>query len=270
MSDDDTPDPSARLTRNEIEVPGSPEEVWAAIATGPGHAAWVFPADIEPQEGGAMVIHRRPYGEDADATVTAWTPPQRFEYEEPIGPDAKPLTNEFLVQARGGGHCVVRVVCGFRHDGEDWEELVEGAGDGWRMSLVVLRAYLTHFGGQPVAHLDASVSLGRPAAERDRASAVLFEALGLTGLAPGDSFRTPAGVPDLAGTIEHRSPGYVLVRAVEPGPALYAISCFPMADGAPLSANLLGRLYRTPGDVARREQAIWRAWLADLSSTFEQ
>lgn len=270
MSDDDRTDPSARLARNEIDVPGSPEEVWAAIATGPGHAAWVFPADIEPEEGGAMVIHRRPYGEDTNATVTAWTPPERFEYEEPIGPDAKPLTTEFLVQAKGGGHCAVRVVCGFRDHGEDWEELVEGAGEGWRMSLTVLRAYLTHFAGQPATQLDASVSLGLPATERARASTTLFDALGLAGLAAGDAFRTRTDAPALTGTIEHASAGYLLLHAVAPRPGLYAISCFPMADGAPLSANLLGRLYDTPAAIAQREQAIWRDWLADLSSTFEQ
>ncbi|MFD2077593.1 Uncharacterized conserved protein YndB, AHSA1/START domain [Actinopolymorpha cephalotaxi] len=270
MSDDDRIDPSARFASNEIEVPGTPEEVWEAIATGPGHAAWIFPADIEPEDGGAMVIRRHPYGEDVDATVTAWTPPERFEYDEPIGVDAKPLTTEILVQAKDGGHCVVRVVCGFRDHGEDWEDLVEGAGEGWRMSLTVLRAYLTHFAGQRAVQLDASAPLRVPEPERRQSSAVLFDVLGLSGLAAGEDFRTPAGTPALEGTVEHLDPGYVLLRVTQPYAALYAISCFPMADGAPLSANVMARLYGTPSDVARREQAIWRAWLADLSSIFEQ
>lgn len=264
MREAEAPDPSARLRKNEIEVPGTPEEVWRAIATGPGHAAWLLPADIEPGEGGAMVIHREPYSADANATVTVWEPPHRFAYEEPIGPDAKPMATEFLVEAKGGGHCVVRVVSGFHHDGEGWEDLVEGAGEGWRMSLTVLRAYLTHFPGQPAANLDAIVDLGRPASERARASTVLFDSLGLTGLVAGDPFRTPAGAPSLAGTVEHIGEGYVLLRTVEPYPALYAISCFPMADGAPLSANVLARLYRTPTEVAVREQANWQTWLVGI------
>ena len=270
----DHTDPTARLTRHEVEVPGTPDEVWQAIATGEGHAAWLFPADIEPSEGGAMTIHREPYGDNANATVTAWEPPHRFAFEEPIptpdGSSTPPLTTEFLVEAKDGGSCVVRVVNGFYRDGEDWEDLVEGAGEGWRMSLTVLRTYLTHFAGQHATNLDVLVELGRPASERARASAVLMHRLGLSGLIAGDPFRTPAGAPDLAGTVEHISPGYVLLRAVEPYPALYAISCFPMADGAPLSVNLLARLYGTLADSAEREQANWKSWLLDARPSFDQ
>jgi hypothetical protein len=266
----DEPDPTARLRESGIEVPGTPEEIWRAIATGPGHVAWLFPADIEPGEGGAMLIHREPYGAEQSATVTAWEPPHRFAFEEPIGPAAKPLTTEFLVAATGGGSCVVRVVCGFHHDGEGWEDLIEGAAEGWRMSLIVLRAYLTHFAGRPAAGLDVLVDLGVPASARARASAVLLELLGLTGRTAGDPFRTPAGVPRLAGTIEHVSEGYVLLRADEPYPALYAISCFPMAEGAPLSANLLARLYGTPAGVAERERTNWRTWLVANRRSFDQ
>lgn len=266
MSDD----PTARLRTNRIEVPGTPEEVWRAIATGPGHAAWLFPADIDPGEGGAMVIHREPYGDAANATVTAWEPPHRFGYQEPIGPDATPLTTEFLVEAQSGGSCVVRVVSGFRHDGEGWEDLVDGAGEGWRMSLTVLRAYLAHFAGQPSSNVDVVVDLARPATERARASAVVMDRLGLTGLGAGAAFRTPTGVPELAGTVEHVSEGYALLRAVEPYPALYAISCFPMADGAPLSANLLARLYGAPTVIAEREHVKWQTWLVDVRRSFDQ
>lgn len=50
MSGDMSGDPTARLRTHQIEVPGTPEEVWRAIATGPGNAAWLFPADIDPGE----------------------------------------------------------------------------------------------------------------------------------------------------------------------------------------------------------------------------
>jgi uncharacterized protein YndB with AHSA1/START domain len=263
-------DPATRSRANEIEVPGTPDEVWRAIATGPGHAAWLFPADIDPHEGGAMVIHREPYGAAANATVTAWEPPHRFGYQEPIGPGAPPLTTEFLVQAKSGGGCVVRVVTGFHDEGEGWEDLVEGANEGWRMSLAVLRAYLTHFAGERASNLDVIVDLGRPATDRTRTSAVLMELLGLAGLATGAAFRTPAGVPDLAGTVEHVSEGYALLRAVGPTPGLYAISCFPMAPGAALSANLLARLYGTPPALAERERATWQTWLVYIRQSFDQ
>ncbi len=263
-------DPTARLRTNQIEVPGTPDEVWRAIATGPGHAAWLFPANIDPREGGGMVIHREPYGDTANATVTVWDPPHRFGYREPIGPDAKPLTTEFLVQAKSDGSCVVRVISGFYHDGEGWEDLVDGAGEGWWMSLTVLRAYLTHFAGRPASKLDVIVDLSRPATDRAATFAILKERLGLSGPAVGASFRAPAGAPDMAGTVEHVSEGYMLLRAVEPYPALYAFSCFPMAPGARLSANLLARLYGAPTAIAEREQSKWQTWFVSVRQAIDR
>src|SRR5262245_42237461 len=38
-----------RSIQVEVEVPGTPEEVWQAIATGPGISAWFTPAEFEEQ-----------------------------------------------------------------------------------------------------------------------------------------------------------------------------------------------------------------------------
>ena len=38
----------------EIEVPGTPEEVWEAIATGPGITSWLHPTEVEEREGGEL------------------------------------------------------------------------------------------------------------------------------------------------------------------------------------------------------------------------
>jgi hypothetical protein len=35
----------------EFEVPGTPEEIWQAIATGPGISSWMTPAELEEQDG---------------------------------------------------------------------------------------------------------------------------------------------------------------------------------------------------------------------------
>jgi uncharacterized protein YndB with AHSA1/START domain len=267
MSRNDREPARSHLARAEIEVPGSPEEVWQAIATGPGNAAWLFPADIEGSEGATMRIHRQPFADDATATVTTWDPPHRFAYQEPLAAAdgsaaAAPLATEILVEARGGGTCIVRVVSGLHHDSDGWEDLVEGAGAGWRMALTVLRGYLTHFAGQPAARVDAIALVGRPMAEQAEVGATVLHRLGLTGLSSGQGFRTPAGVPALAGTVEHLSPTFVLLRAREPGPALFAISSFPM-DGSTLSLNVTGRCYGPDGPVlAERERPRWRAWLA--------
>jgi hypothetical protein len=56
----------------------------------------------------------------------------------------------------------------------------------------------------------------------------------------------------------------VLLRAAQPGPALFAISSFPMAAGT-LSVNVTGRLYGPDADaVAARERPRWHEWLAHL------
>ena len=38
----------------QLEVPGTPEQVWEAIATGPGITSWYVPHEVEPRAGGAM------------------------------------------------------------------------------------------------------------------------------------------------------------------------------------------------------------------------
>ncbi len=43
---------SSRSIEVEVEVPGTPEEVWAAVATGPGIGSWFVPSTVEEREGG--------------------------------------------------------------------------------------------------------------------------------------------------------------------------------------------------------------------------
>jgi uncharacterized protein YndB with AHSA1/START domain len=98
---------TAGLVRTEIEVPGTPEAVWDAIATGPGSACWFVPAEVDGRVG-AIVTHHGPYG-DSKSVVTAWEPPRRFAYEErDWAEDAPPWATEILVEVRAGGTCVVR------------------------------------------------------------------------------------------------------------------------------------------------------------------
>jgi len=47
-----------RSVQVEVEVPGTPEEVWQAIATGPGISSWFVPAEFEERDGKPLA--RRP------------------------------------------------------------------------------------------------------------------------------------------------------------------------------------------------------------------
>ena len=70
MADDE------RSIELEIEVPGTPEEVWQAIATGPGISSWYVPHVVEEREGGAAMASFGPGPEmQIPGRVAAWEPP---------------------------------------------------------------------------------------------------------------------------------------------------------------------------------------------------
>ena len=78
------PPEGGRMTRrieNPIEVPGTPEEVWEAIATGHGIECWFVPAQVQD---GRVALDMGGGMEDA-GPVTASEPPHRFVYEEELG-----------------------------------------------------------------------------------------------------------------------------------------------------------------------------------------
>src|SRR5687767_10220792 len=70
-----------RWVELEFLVPGSPQEVWAAMATGPGYPAWFTPSAIEERVGAKISFG---YGEGVtwSGMVTTWEPPHRFGYDE--------------------------------------------------------------------------------------------------------------------------------------------------------------------------------------------
>ena len=147
----------------ELEVPGSPEQVWQAIATAEGVSAWMVPTVLEPRVGGALRFDMGP-DTSSHGRVTGYEEPRRLEYEEDwatlVGQDGSgvtPLVTEFLVEARSGGTCVVRVVTSAFGSGADWEnEFFAEMDRGWAPMLDNLRLYLTHFPGQRATSVFAS------------------------------------------------------------------------------------------------------------------
>ena len=101
-----------RSVQVEVEVPGTPEEVWQAIATGPGISSWFVPTEFEERDGKpvAVKLNFGP-GMESRSVVTAWDPPRMFAAEAPgWAPGSPPIADEWSVEVRGGGICVVRVV----------------------------------------------------------------------------------------------------------------------------------------------------------------
>ena len=68
-----------RSVQVEVEVPGTPEEVWQAIATGPGISSWFVPTEFEERDGKpvAVKLNFGP-GMESRSVVTAWDPPRMF------------------------------------------------------------------------------------------------------------------------------------------------------------------------------------------------
>ena len=99
-----------RQVQDEVEVPGTPDEVWRAIATGPGISSWFVPTRSEERAGGQVVSNFGP-GMDCPSTITLWEAPKRFVAEGTMGlPGSPTVATEWSVEARAGGKCVVREV----------------------------------------------------------------------------------------------------------------------------------------------------------------
>ena len=94
-------EPSGRRSiQVEVEVPGTPEEVWRAIATGPGISSWFVPTRSDERQGGEVVSNFGP-GMDCPATITSWEPPQRLVAESVMGPPGSPtMATESCVKSR--------------------------------------------------------------------------------------------------------------------------------------------------------------------------
>src|SRR5688572_9217222 len=94
-----------RSAQVEVEVPGTPEEVWQAISTGPGISSWLVPTEFQVK-GGTPVAVKTNFGPGMEMTspVTDWNPPLKwaFQTESPI-PGTPLGACEWSVEARGGG-----------------------------------------------------------------------------------------------------------------------------------------------------------------------
>jgi len=160
---------------HEAEVPADPDEVWAAIATGPGIDSWFMGhSDVQPGAGGSV---RTVFGEYApELAVTAWEPARRFSYRSAEAPDGRFIAYEFLIEGRAGGSTVLRTVTSGFLPGDDWAEEFEAMTSGGEMYFRTLVEYLSYFAGRFAVPVTA---FGPPGTSWDRDRASLCRALGL-------------------------------------------------------------------------------------------
>ena len=252
----------ARSITVEREVPGTPDDVWEAIATGPGISSWFYPTDVEERTGGALTYHTGSQM-DVPAKVTVWDPPRRFRHEgRDCGPDGPPTATEWTITPRSGGRCVVRIVHSLFASANDWDDQLEDFEAGWPAALSILRLYLAHFAGQRASILRAMAPFDGSAGDAWKA---LVSAIGVGGLAPGDpwSFSAPdAGAlkGDFVESAGCRQP-YAVFRLREPAPGIAVASAYKVAKQATVTLELYLYGEEAP-EVATRDAAAWRAWFA--------
>lgn len=256
-----TPDIPYRLELT-YELPGTPEQVWHAIATAEGNNSWFMTTDIEEREGGAVAFHMGE-GEESTSrgTVTGWEPHRRFAYEEPqwaalaghAGAPVTPLATEFLIEAQSGGTCVLRVVTSGFGTGAEWErEFFAEMEKGWTPFFDHLRLYLAHFPGQRATRLAVDQQFnGDSAAAMSR----MRKALGV------DAVDQEVRVRGLAGRVERLGDVEVLVQLTDPVPGFLSFSAFGTGDHS-ASAMVQGYLFSPDaGAYVEREEPGWKAWL---------
>jgi uncharacterized protein YndB with AHSA1/START domain len=234
--------------RKEIELDATPEEVWEAIATGPGIDAWFMGTnEVEPREGGAVRMTLP--GWTLESTVSVWDPPKRLLTETAKGEDGRFMAFEYIIEGREGGSTVLRFVhSGFLPD-DEWETEYEALKTGDPAYLQKLAEYLKYFRGRTAV----PVSAYGPQVDRERAWAVFKDALGLTGeIAEGDQVRfSTEGLPPIEGVVDYVSPDFLGVRTSD---GLYRfIHGF---DGT----IVLGHHIYSDVDQKETEQA-WQSWV---------
>ncbi|MGH9212198.1 MAG: SRPBCC family protein [Acidimicrobiales bacterium] len=228
--------------RKELALDATPEQVWDAIATGPGLTAWFAPMEIDPDS----------------ETVVAWEPGKRLAIQTPQAEDGSTQAFEYLIEARDEGSTVLRFVhSGFL--GDDWsDEFESSTGMGWDMYLNTLAQYLTHFAGRPAVYVEAeSPSSGQPGTWARLLAAFQAGTGGRPVELGTDVHLDLPGLGAIDGEVDYLSSNFVGLRTAD---ALIRVH-----GRAPIDTTVAvsHHAYGSDLDVRAATQA-WESWLADL------
>jgi hypothetical protein len=225
--------------RREVVLPGTPEQVWEAVATTADNAAWLFPNEIDPDGRGAAV----------------WDPPRHLELRQ----EGEDWFNaiEFVIEGRDGATSVLR----YAHSGifvDDWDTQYDAAQSHTDFYLHNLGEYLEHFGGRPVTYIgDAPAGLqGPPSSATPDGFRRLQEALGLgAGFDEGESVRlTPQGLVPVEGILDYVRPNFLGVRSADALYRFFGRNAF----GAPVGMSI--HVFADGIDAEPTKQS-WQGWL---------
>lgn len=232
------------------DVPASPDQVWAAIATGPGIDSWFMGRnEVQPGADGTVRTVFADYAPELQ--VTGWDPARRFAYRSGRAPDGRFIAYEFLIEGRAGGSTVLRAVTSGFIPGDDWAEEFEAMTLGGELYFATLVEYLTFFAGRFATPVTA---FGPPGATWASDRAWLYCGLGLTeAVDRGNRVRFTADeIGPADGVVYFANAHTIGVRTPD------AIYRFLRGFGKPLVAA--HHLFGENADPVRSRQA-WEAWL---------
>jgi hypothetical protein len=231
---------------NEVTVPAAPEQVWEAIATGPGIDSW-FMGHTDITDG----VVRLGYGDmTLTSDVTAWDPLKRFGHASGRGDDGRFIAYEFLLEGRSGSATTLRMVTSGFIPGEDWENEFDAMTRGGALFWRTLVTCLTHFAGRAATPITV---FGPPLTDMTAAWRALYDELGLTGVpAEGDPVRLVIDGRALDGVVYAADPQALGIRA-ENGMYRFLQGFF---DPTLITAHVVF------APDAPQPDEVWRAWLA--------
>lgn len=235
---------------NEIDLDATPEQVWDAIATGPGIDSWFMGKnEVEPREGGRASMEMP--GVSAGSTVTTWQPPHHFAFRSDAAEDGAFMAFEYLIEGRDGGSSSLRLVHSGMMTG-DWEDQYDALRKGNPLYLRTLAQYLRHFPGRTAVPVAA---FAPPQSDQDQVWATITRATGLSVDArEGDKVNFTVGDQSFDGVVDTVvAPTFLGVRTDD------ALLRFVGGGGMILTGHHIF------ADIDKAEaEKTWGAWLAAL------
>jgi uncharacterized protein YndB with AHSA1/START domain len=249
-----------RRLEKRIAVNAAPEQVWEAIATRRGIAAWLGWQEDDTAEGGRCIF----------GSVTAWEPVRTLAVRGAAAADGTADGFEFHIEPDGGSGTRLRFVhIGFR--GENWKAMYEITSKGWDMYFQTLAQYLTHFAGRIATFVATE---GPPPSALPGGWSMLLAGLGLgshtrlgdrvmlqvDGLARIDGVLDYLFPASPAGITSPNLPTFLGVRTAD---ALYRFH-----GRAVLGATIATghHLFDDNADIDKTQHA-WKTWLEGLFTT---
>lgn len=233
---------------DHLEVDATPEQVWQAIATGPGIDSWFMGRnEVDPD---TRTVRQSFGGYTPEHRITAWEPMRRLAYGADAAPDGRFVALEFLIEGREHASTVLRLATSGFLPGDDWAAEYEAMTKGNDLFYATLATYLRHFAGRTA--LPVTV-FGPTITDWSRTRATLLATLGLSDEpAPGDPVHVePVGPGRIDGEVYFANEHTLGVRTAD---ALYR---FLKGFAGPIVAGHHLFTQADPGAVER----AWQVWL---------